>query len=833
MESKSFSKYPPPPRSARTFRLTLGLTFILFASLSTGPALLAQASTPLYTLNPAKADLDDAGYTVQNIAEQFAIYLDSELLALNPERLALDVPGGTSLEALRSRWTQVDEDHFSWYGILDAEADSRSSRNEAEATLRNGYVLLSYTEGRVMGTLQTPEGVHYHITPAAGGIHRLVRTEGAQHDGCGVEAVQQQTAPLIAAEKADACNVPATNYRLDVLALYMPDFVGPQEQAALDSINLDIAMANTIFANSQVKITYNLVYAGPLTEEHPTSSGQLTASQARNWMWNLNNRRPEVERLRADHGADMVSLMIPPNPNNNCGIAFLPHLNGSGQEVLQGTATLFTDQTYMAYEQGCGFADHTYAHEFGHTLGLQHDRGDPFASSTPVKPYAYGYVFERLGTSGQVLHRGASVMGCTSNGTVGGVCSRIPYFSNPDLSPSPYNVAIGEDTNAANGGSFNACVANGRASTYAGLRTGNGNAVPSVQITSPTANATVRINTPFTLAASASDPENGNLGASVQWRSDVQNTLGTGTPISVQLTTLGDHLLTATVQDSGGKKAQHTIRVTVVENDPPRLFVDRPTHQQVVSGNFFAHGWATDASGVASMTFKVDTTPVTLGGFVYGTHRADVCNAHSDLNDPNCPYVGWSGTLNTNAFTNGWHYFYATATDVHGSSKVFSRRFYINNITSASFPVISDAWVYQPLPTRNYGASTSITVRSASSGLGASGYLKFTVSGVTRPVQSAKVRIRTGTKAFPSSRLYWIVDTSWSENTITWNNAPLYFYTQYATGALPASTWVEFDVSSIVTGNGTYTIGLTAADTVGLWYYSRESSYVPSLEITY
>lgn len=115
------------------------------------------------------------------------------------------------------------------------------------------------------------------------------------------------------------------------------------------------------------------------------------------------------------------------------------------------------------------------------------------------------------------------------------------------------------------------------------------------------------------------------------------------------------------------------------DGSAPRLYVDRPSHNETVSGDFLVLGWATEASGVTSVTFAVDGMPVALSGFFYGLSRGDVCQVHGDLGDPNCPHVGWRGTLATQAFANGSHVLQVTAGDPGGLTKTFERSFNIQN----------------------------------------------------------------------------------------------------------------------------------------------------------
>jgi hypothetical protein len=117
------------------------------------------------------------------------------------------------------------------------------------------------------------------------------------------------------------------------------------------------------------------------------------------------------------------------------------------------------------------------------------------------------------------------------------------------------------------------------------------------------------------------------------------------------------------------------------DTEPPRLWVDVPGQGQVVAGTVTAFGWATDASRVTSLTFQLDGAPLSLGAFNPATGRADVCQVHGDLNDPNCPLVGWQGTFSTAGLANGVHTFAVTARDAVGNTATFHRSFLVANPT--------------------------------------------------------------------------------------------------------------------------------------------------------
>ena len=90
-----------------------------------------------------------------------------------------------------------------------------------------------------------------------------------------------------------------------------------------------------------------------------------------------------------------------------------------------------------------------------------------------------------------------------------------------------------------------------------------GHAAPSVVITAPTDGVVVEPG-PLQLSGSATDLEDGDLSSQIAWSSDLDGPLGTGAP-SVSLS-VGEHVLTAEVTDSGGKSASQSISVIVAPN---------------------------------------------------------------------------------------------------------------------------------------------------------------------------------------------------------------------------------------------------------------------------
>lgn len=148
-----------------------------------------------------------------------------------------------------------------------------------------------------------------------------------------------------------------------------------------------------------------------------------------------------------------------------------------------------------------------------------------------------------------------------------------------------------------------------------------------------------------------------------------------------------------------------------------------------------------------------------------------------------------------------------------------------------TMPSTGDARVLQANPTTNYATATRLDVDSP----GEQSYIRFNVSGVTGTVTSAVVRlyVTNGSSNGPS---IYLTSNTWAENTITWNNKPAPTSGAIAnSGAFASDNWVEFDVTAVVTGDGSYDFVLMPDSTDGASFYSREgpASFRPQLVVNF
>src|SRR5215212_10727270 len=144
----------------------------------------------------------------------------------------------------------------------------------------------------------------------------------------------------------------------------------------------------------------------------------------------------------------------------------------------------------------------------------------------------------------------------------------------------------------------------------------------------------------------------------------------------------------------------------------------------------------------------------------------------------------------------------------------------------------ADAHVKQANPTNNYGSAASLLVDDASNA-DVETFLRFTVTGVSGTVQEARVRLYDTTNGTKNGPAIYATDPSWTETAITWNNRPDRTSAEVDNKArIATSSWVEYNVTSRVSGDGTFSFVLAADSGDGVRFSSREGRHPPELIVT-
>ena len=127
------------------------------------------------------------------------------------------------------------------------------------------------------------------------------------------------------------------------------------------------------------------------------------------------------------------------------------------------------------------------------------------------------------------------------------------------------------------------------------------------------------------------------------------------------------------------------------------------------------------------------------------------------------------------------------------------------------FSVAGDAYVKQHQAVKTIN-NQDLRVRSGASSRQIDSYLKFDVSGVGT-VTNATLKLYSINVNMDVS-VYQSANTTWTQNTITWDTAPGSTGPSIDTESVTTG-WVEFDVTALVTGNGTVSFTLKGANNNG------------------
>jgi chitodextrinase len=152
--------------------------------------------------------------------------------------------------------------------------------------------------------------------------------------------------------------------------------------------------------------------------------------------------------------------------------------------------------------------------------------------------------------------------------------------------------------------------------------------------------------------------------------------------------------------------------------------------------------------------------------------------------------------------------------------------------SSITYPVIADSYVNFSSPDSNYG---SISVWRVDGSPDLHAFLKFNILGLNgAPVTHAYLHVYANTNSPAGISAYSIADNTWDESTITYNNAPQIGTLLGSSGRFGSGTWVTFDVTVFVTGDGTYSFVINTPGSKALSFASKESGINAAyLELTF
>ena len=350
----------------------LAILIIAFVSYSSG-----QNRASLFVLkeNPsAKADK----YSVASVRESEIEF--NRQNSAQTERLDFPLFDGKIYEAKRVSTEIRAMDDYTWRGKIEQGKFS-------------GDVILTFRKGFVAGLIYSPNAV-YEIVPK-GEKQILVELNQSLFPDCGGEIkgeeVRANSSPQATIDSGD---------RIDVLVFYTTaskNALGGDAQAqTLTQQAVDAA--NTAYINSKIRQRLRMV-----------NSQELVYTEVGTPSTDLSNFRNNAtaQTLRDQYKADLVALIA--EEPSVCGIGYLM---GADSPTSQNNGFTLTHRT-------CAVGNLSFAHELGHNMGSAHN---PENGSSATYPFAFGHYVN--GSYRTVM----SYVDPCANG-----CTRVPYFSNPNV----------------------------------------------------------------------------------------------------------------------------------------------------------------------------------------------------------------------------------------------------------------------------------------------------------------------------------------------------------------------------------------------------------------
>ena len=221
---------------------------------------------------------------------------------------------------------------------------------------------------------------------------------------------------------------------VDMLVAYTPAARSASSNI-IGEIQLAIAETNQAYLNSNVPHRVRLVGT---TEVSYTETGYLcnhTPSDLDRLRGTTDGYMDNLHSLRNSLRADQVTLIV--EGGDACGCAFM----------MSTVSNSFESSAFSVVARDCATGYYSFGHELGHNMGARHDC---YVDSS-LTPYAHNHGYVHL--SSDASQRWRTIMAYNNLCQASGYnCTRIQYFSNPDIS------YLGAPTGTTGSG----CTANNR-----------------------------------------------------------------------------------------------------------------------------------------------------------------------------------------------------------------------------------------------------------------------------------------------------------------------------------------------------------------------------------
>ena len=283
--------------------------------------------------------------------------INADLLRNKVSEFEIDLPNGMRTTAAFTRLKEYDHSKYSWFGHLKSQPEEQ--------------ILISRVKDSFAGAIYTQSGT-FEIQPLGNGKVRIAELNSDAFPACDGEEVAEKTAHAAHDHAAHDHSTQSSSGTIntvtrgattdfDVIVLYTSaarDGAGGVSQieatalAAVDAMNLSM---NNSSADGEAHMTYTGLSSYAETGDSSTDlSGIRSDAQA--------------ATLRNAFGGDLVALLV--NSMSGCGRGYVMRNPGPG----------FASSAYQITRRNCAVGNLSFAHEFGHNLGLEHNPEDSSAT---------------------------------------------------------------------------------------------------------------------------------------------------------------------------------------------------------------------------------------------------------------------------------------------------------------------------------------------------------------------------------------------------------------------------------------------------------------------
>ena len=346
-----------------------------------------------------------------------------------------------------------------------------------------------------------------------------------------------------------------------------------------------------------------------------------------------------------------------------------------------------------------------------------------------------------------------------------------------------------------------------------------GSGTPSPTINTPAAGTTWGVNQTINFSGSATDPEDGALPASaLDWQLIINHCTAPGNCHQHEIQTFDNTASGSFVAPDHEYPSTLELRLTATDTNNNSVTVSRQLDPRTVQLTVSSDPPGMQVSAGANSGAAPITSTVIEG-------------SQNTISTPS-PQIKDNTTQNFLGWSDGQAQTHNAAPTVNTTYTAWFEP-QTPGTSTLTYNAEADALVKSVPPTGNDGAFDQL--RTDGSPLEQS-YLRFIVGGVAGKVTNAKLRLRStenGTVDGPELRG---TSNAWTEMGITWENKPAATTGAVAdAGAIDPGQWIEWDVTNLISANGTYSFQLASTDPDGVAFRSREFSNValrPELVLT-